>query len=155
MLSAIIRGRTTSCCSPVILASAAPDLCNAVSDWVGSCVITIKRRRVRAPNAQSCTLTPPRRSGDREAAEDLWNPLSQLTRPVSLPTRYDLPVRPPLEFFDRTDPGQAYCTSLALPEWACRTADRSIRRCVDHIIVSGEMHLRRERQCCGAMPWPT
>jgi hypothetical protein len=27
--------------------------CNAVSDWVGSCVITIERRRDRAPNAQS------------------------------------------------------------------------------------------------------
>ena len=26
---------------------------NAVSDWVGSCVITIKRRRDRAPKAQS------------------------------------------------------------------------------------------------------
>jgi hypothetical protein len=28
--------------------------------------------------------------------------LSQLTRPVSLPTRYDLQVRPPFEFFDHT-----------------------------------------------------
>jgi hypothetical protein len=28
--------------------------------------------------------------------------LSQLTRPVSLPTRYDLRVRPPFEFFDHT-----------------------------------------------------
>jgi putative copper resistance protein D len=27
--------------------------------------------------------------------------LSQLTRPVSLPTRYDLQVRPPFQFFDR------------------------------------------------------
>jgi hypothetical protein len=53
MLSAIIRGRTTSCCSPAIQASAAPGLCNAVSDWVGSCVITIKRRRDRASKAQS------------------------------------------------------------------------------------------------------
>jgi hypothetical protein len=33
--------------------SAAPGLRNAVSDWVGSCVITIKRRRDRAPEAQS------------------------------------------------------------------------------------------------------
>jgi putative transposase len=40
------RKRTTQ-------ASAAPGTCNAVSDWVGSCVITIKRRRDRAPNAQS------------------------------------------------------------------------------------------------------
>ena len=28
--------------------------------------------------------------------------LSQLTHPVSLPTRYDLQVRPPVEFFDHT-----------------------------------------------------
>ena len=34
--------------------------------------------------------------------EDLCDPLSQLTRPVSLPTRYDLQVRPPFEFFDHT-----------------------------------------------------
>jgi len=34
-------------------ASAAPGPCNAVSDWVGSCVITIRRRRDRAPRAQS------------------------------------------------------------------------------------------------------
>jgi hypothetical protein len=47
------QGRTTSCCSPAIQASAAAGLCNAVSDWVGSCVITIKRRRDRAPKAQS------------------------------------------------------------------------------------------------------
>ena len=31
--------------------------------------------------AQGSILTPPRRSGDREAAEDLCDPLSQLTRP--------------------------------------------------------------------------
>jgi hypothetical protein len=37
----------------VMQPSAAPGLCNAVSDWVGSCVITIKRRRDRAPKAQS------------------------------------------------------------------------------------------------------
>src|SRR6202162_909974 len=102
MLSAIIRGRATFCCSPAIQASAAPGLCNAVSDWVGSCVITIKRWRDCAPNAQSRTLTPPRRSGDREAAQDICDPLSQLTRPVSLPTRYDLQVRPPFQFFDHT-----------------------------------------------------
>src|SRR5450756_2930086 len=53
MLSAIIRGRTTSCCSPVMQPSAAPGLYDAVSDWVGSCFITIKRRRDRAPKAQS------------------------------------------------------------------------------------------------------
>jgi hypothetical protein len=37
----------------VMQPSAAPGLCNAVSDWVGSGVITIKRRRDRAPKAQS------------------------------------------------------------------------------------------------------
>jgi hypothetical protein len=43
----------TSCCSPAIQTSAAPGTCNAVSDWVGSCVIAIERRRDRAPKAQS------------------------------------------------------------------------------------------------------
>ena len=49
MLSAIIRGRTTSCCSLAIQASNARGLCDAASDWVGSCAITIKRRREGAP----------------------------------------------------------------------------------------------------------
>src|SRR6185436_14122156 len=53
MPSEIIRGRATSCCSLAVHTSAARDPCNAASDWVGSCAITIKRRRDRKPKVQS------------------------------------------------------------------------------------------------------
>jgi len=50
MPSGITRARVTSCCSLVIRISAASrSLFNAGSDWVGSCAITIKRRRDRTP----------------------------------------------------------------------------------------------------------
>src|ERR1019366_5157149 len=49
MPSGIIRGRATSCCSLAIQASTARGLCNAASDRVGSCAITIKRRPDRTP----------------------------------------------------------------------------------------------------------
>src|ERR1700686_2319954 len=65
MLSAIIRGRTTSCCSLALPTSTARGLCNAASDWVGSCAITIKRRPDRTPKVSSRALIPPLRSGDR------------------------------------------------------------------------------------------
>ena len=42
------QGKDNPCCSPAIQASAALGPCNAVSDWVGYCVITIRRRRGRA-----------------------------------------------------------------------------------------------------------
>src|SRR5260370_33741665 len=45
MLSGIIRGRAMSCCSLGIQTSAASSPCDVVKDWVGSCAITIKRRR--------------------------------------------------------------------------------------------------------------
>jgi len=48
MLSAIIRGRITSCCSLAIPTSAARELCNVARGWAGSCVITIKKRREMA-----------------------------------------------------------------------------------------------------------
>jgi hypothetical protein len=38
----------------------------------------------------------------RSRSRKTFDPLSQLTRPVSLPTRYDLQVRPPFQFFDHT-----------------------------------------------------
>ena len=47
------QGKDNVLLFPAVRASAAPGLRNAVSDWVGSCVITIKRRRDRAPKAQS------------------------------------------------------------------------------------------------------
>jgi len=41
-------------------------------------------------------------------------------------------------------PGQADRTSLALAERRCRATDRiDPAECVDHVIVLGEMHLRR------------
>jgi hypothetical protein len=48
MLSAIIRGRTTSCCSLAIQTFTARELCNVARGWAGSCVITIKKRREMA-----------------------------------------------------------------------------------------------------------
>src|SRR5262245_5779771 len=45
MLSGITRERATSCSSLVTRTSAAPGLCNAASDWEGTCTITIERRR--------------------------------------------------------------------------------------------------------------
>jgi hypothetical protein len=48
MLSAIIRGRTTSCCSLAIQTSTARELCNVARGWAGSYVITIKKRREMA-----------------------------------------------------------------------------------------------------------
>jgi hypothetical protein len=59
------QGRTTSCCSLAIQTSTARGLCNAASDWVGSCAITIKARPDRMPKVSSRTLIPPLRSGDR------------------------------------------------------------------------------------------
>ncbi len=83
MLSAIIRARTTCCCSPAIQASAVPGTCNAVSGWVGSWAIIIKRRRDWAPGGSvlnSESLAAIRRSTNR------GRPLQhQLTSPVSLP----------------------------------------------------------------------
>src|SRR5262249_19683076 len=54
MPSGITRARVTSCCSLVIRISATSrSLFNAGSDWVGSCAITIKRRRDCIPKVQS------------------------------------------------------------------------------------------------------
>src|SRR6202521_325777 len=61
----IIRGRTTSCCFLAIQTSPPRGLCNAASDWVGSCAITIKRRRDRTPNSVRFNPNSPRQSGDR------------------------------------------------------------------------------------------
>src|SRR5215475_2694843 len=53
MSSGIIRARVTSCCSLVIrISPTSRSLFNAGSDWVGSCAITIKRRRDRTPKVQ-------------------------------------------------------------------------------------------------------
>src|SRR5262245_34393096 len=82
MPSGIIRARVTSCCSLVIRISAASrSLFNAGSDWVGSCAITIKRRRDRTPNCsipelRFCAL----QLGRREVAEAALLPLAPTLR---------------------------------------------------------------------------
>jgi hypothetical protein len=45
MLSGIIKGSPTSCCSVGSRKRVVRNLCNVARDWVGSCVITIKRLR--------------------------------------------------------------------------------------------------------------
>ena len=45
MLTAIIRARTTSCCSLATQTFTARALYDVASDWEGSCVITIKKPR--------------------------------------------------------------------------------------------------------------
>ena len=45
MPSGIIKGSPTSCCSVGSRKRVARSLCNVARGWVGSCVITIKRRR--------------------------------------------------------------------------------------------------------------
>jgi hypothetical protein len=45
MLSAITKGKTTSCFSLTIRRSLASERCNAESDWEGSCAITIRKPR--------------------------------------------------------------------------------------------------------------
>src|SRR5260370_7727992 len=73
MLSAITRGGATSCCSVVTQTPAAGGLCNAASDWVGSCVTTVKRRRDQPTGLRdemgyankANRVRPADRSGDR------------------------------------------------------------------------------------------
>jgi uncharacterized protein len=81
-----------SCCSLGIRTSAASGPCNAVKDWVGSCITTIKRRREQRPGLAMKWDMPirPIESGPltrREIkeldgfllAEDLKNPMDFFT----------------------------------------------------------------------------
>src|SRR5213078_4504097 len=111
MLSAIIRGRATSCCSLAIQTSTARGPRNAASDWVGSCATTIKRQRDRTPKVQSRTLTPPLRSGDPR--KPLCYSFSQLRPFGKLATSYQLQVLPPFQFFDHTAPSSTTRDSVA------------------------------------------
>jgi hypothetical protein len=45
MLSEITKGRAMSCCSLGIWTFVVRGLCKAARDWVGSCTITIAKRR--------------------------------------------------------------------------------------------------------------
>jgi hypothetical protein len=57
-----------SCCSLGIGLVTARGLCNAASDWVGSCVITFKKRReaVEAPQMNFLTIRDWERSGHQK-----------------------------------------------------------------------------------------
>ncbi len=74
-------------------------LFNAASDWVGSCAITIKRRRDRTPKVQSETLIPRAAIGRSRKPQKtaLCYPLSQLWRSSKL----DRPVN--YRFFRRSN----------------------------------------------------
>src|SRR5262245_34183370 len=103
MPSGIIRGRATSCCSLAIQTATARALCNAASDWVGYCIITIKRRRDRTPKVQSPNSDYPAAAiGDRGSPH---NSLCYSVIPtrgfVDLATSYQLQVLP-FQYFDHT-----------------------------------------------------
>ena len=53
MLSGIIKGSPTSCCSLGSRKLVATTLCNVARGWVGSCVITIKRLRELAGKSRT------------------------------------------------------------------------------------------------------
>ena len=53
MPNGITKGRAMSCCSLGVPTTAATGMFNAAGDWAACCVITIERRRDRAPKAQS------------------------------------------------------------------------------------------------------
>src|SRR5262249_51391376 len=101
MPSGITRARVTSCCSLVIgISATSRSLFNAGSDWVGSCAITIKRRRDRTPKGsipelRSCAM----RLGDRGSRFATRRPNSAL-RQARPPC--EVQVLPPFQYFDHT-----------------------------------------------------
>src|SRR5262245_41455118 len=103
MPSGITRARVTSCCSLVIRISAASrSLFNAGSDWVGSCAITIKRRRDPTPKVQSWNSGSARRDWEIEQVEDAaLLPVTPTLRSGKLnrPVKYRFPT---FEYFGHT-----------------------------------------------------
>src|SRR5262245_3459325 len=108
MPSGITRARVTSCCSLVRRISAASrSLFNAGSDWVGSCAITIKRRRDPTPKVQSWNCGSARCDWEIEQVEDAA--LLPVT-PTLRSGKLDRPVKysfPPFEYFDHTGSSDA------------------------------------------------
>src|SRR5262249_18341301 len=102
MPSGITRGRATSCFSLAIQTSTARGPCNAASDWVGSCAITIKRQRDRTPKVPSRTLTPRCDRAIEEAAADALLAVVPTPALRKLATSCQLQVLPPFQFFDHT-----------------------------------------------------
>jgi aminotransferase class V len=106
MPSEIIRGRAMSCCSLAIRISAAGrSLFNAASDWVGSCAITIKRRRDRTPKVQSWNtdfaILRAAIGRSRKSRKPLCYPSPQRCALASSIT-CEVQVLPPFEFFGHT-----------------------------------------------------
>src|SRR5262249_17771225 len=104
MPSGITWARVTSCCSLVIRISATSrSLFNAGSDWVGSCAITIKRRRDRTPigsipELRFCAT----RLEIKEVAEPALLPVALTLRSGKLDCPCEAQVLPPLRYFDHT-----------------------------------------------------
>src|SRR5215813_6071480 len=100
MPSGITRARVTSCCSLVIRISATSrSLFNAGSDWVGSCAITIKRRRDCIPKVQSQNSDSARCDWEiEEVAEAALLPVA----PTLTRSPCEVQVLPPFEFFGQT-----------------------------------------------------
>src|SRR5262245_6872653 len=106
MPSGITRARVTSCCSLVIRISATSrSLFNAGSDWVGSCAITIKRRRDRTPKGsipelRFCAMRLGNRGkrGSRFAARRPNSALRQARSPCGVL------ALPPFQYFGHTGP---------------------------------------------------
>ena len=103
MPSGTTRARVTSCCSLVIRISATSrSLFNAGSDWVGSCAITIKRRRNRTPKGsipelRFCAMRLGNRGsrGSRFATRRPNSAHRQARSPC------EVQVLPPLRYFDQ------------------------------------------------------
>src|SRR5215475_13987949 len=105
MSSGITRARLTSCCSLVIrISPTSRSLLNAGSDWVGSCAITIKRRRDRTPKVQSGTVRAAigrsRKSAKFEEASLLPIVPTRVLRQARSPC--EVQVLPPCQFFGHT-----------------------------------------------------
>ena len=109
MPSGTTRARVTSCCSLVIRISAASrSLFNAGSDWVGSCAITIRRRRDRTPKVRSrnpdsanprpAILTSRKSSKSRKPL--CYRRPNSALRLARSPCQVQ--VLPPFQFFDHT-----------------------------------------------------
>src|ERR1043166_457458 len=103
MLSAITRGRVTSCCSLVTwTAVASSSLFNAASDWAGSCVIITKRRRDRTPQGSIPNSDWARCDWQIEEAEAVLLPVVSTQAPRYSCDTYELQVLPPFQFFGPT-----------------------------------------------------
>ncbi len=82
MLSGIIRGRATSCCSLGVRTSAVRGLFNAASAWAVSCVTTIMKQRNGVPKQMSAQTET--RSGKSMRIKDVRQRLHTLVHTQGL-----------------------------------------------------------------------